>query len=828
MTIINLFKKINRSTLFSCLLSLSLLILLPINGHADDSQTFTFTNESSSHFFDPAANDQSLIYLGEIFGTMPSILAGSGSTLLSDIFGIFNTIVMVVAIFFVAYTTFVGILNTAGDGEMFGRKWSSMWVPVRLVGGLGLLVPTDSGYCVAQMIIMWIVVQGIGAADHLTNTVIDYMEQGQVVFMRSIEDASGGDQGQTGGATGSEAETNSITTYDSTISALYQGMTCMQAIYKTELALSNEDPTLTPPTPVSPPQLVANSDKTVYTMTFPATSAEGDTSTTCGQIVIDHNTADLTKFQTFMPYLQTGINAIMPSINAAAYYMVNYNPYLYDDDPDNDTTAFHPPKPNDTTDSPENLIEEDVLQASYDFVGSNYMEELSQTYNSYAVQGQNAIIDDTSHYDYYEDIRAYGWVALGDIYWYMVQSVRQETLSEIAILCQSSTGSTTTDMLGVEHTCTFPTEGFFDVSSVKVYTLDYAPTFINSLIQARDNGNVDTSDFVVSSGASYNPIDAMVKAINGAIMSGLSDPTQNPIVSAQNIGHTIIIVVEVFFAVITIGAVTIGAIAGYMASISPGFLIAQSAMAMILPGFFLFATTFLVLGATLSVLMPIIPAIIFFLAVIHWMVSVTEAVVAGPIIATGILHPEGSELWGKAEPAVMLMVNMFLRPSLIVVGLSAGVILSFVTTGFINFAFFNAMNLTTANNEDMGGTTAIESVMFLFTYVGLIMLAINKSFGTIHLIPDMVLRWISGGERASFGRGGAEDMQKVSEQQGKGESANKEHGQELSKDAQSGQKRGEKAGKDAKKQHGNDKSPEGSNNVGEGGDGASAAAATGA
>ena len=78
----------------------------------------------------------------------------------------------------------------------------------------------------------------------------------------------------------------------------------------------------------------------------------------------------------FDPYIINAINAIMPSINAAAYYMVNYNPYLYDNDPANDTTTFYP----------STSAEETVLQTSYNFVGSNYLNELSNTYQSFADQ----------------------------------------------------------------------------------------------------------------------------------------------------------------------------------------------------------------------------------------------------------------------------------------------------------------------------------------------------------------------------------------------------------------------------------------------------------
>lgn len=770
-------------------LLLTFLGIFPALSYAD---TYTFDSSGTSHFFDPAVNDQSLIYLGEIFGTIAPILAGAGSTFLGQLFSIFNTVVLTVAIFFVGYTTFVGVLNTAGEGEMFGRKWSSLWVPFRLVLGIGLLVPSSSGYCVAQMSIIWVVVQGIGAADHLTNSVINYMEEGQTVFIRSMEDATGGDQGANGGATGSSAGPETINAYDTTIKALFQNMVCMQSIYKQKISNGEVVSVVVPPKLVQPPDNNAQ-----YIITFPDPSVMSipeQPSETCGKITIDQGNADSNDFHTFYdPYLIHAINALMPSINAAAYYMVNYNPYLYDDDPENDSIPFWP--------SDDQTTEDSILEATYHLVGSNYLNELSETYQSFVDQAQQAIEgDDSKHTDYYENIRAYGWVSLGNIYWYMIKSVSGQLQAEGASLCLTIDPSKTiTDAAGIVHTCKPPEQ--YGHEGIDRYTQTYAPDFIDSLIATRDNAKdaADSGDFVVSSGESIAPVAAMVKAINGAIMKGLSNRYHNPIVSAQKIGHTIIIAVEIFFAVFTFTMLTLGGAFGVMSSIQPYFLVIQAIAALILPGLFLLATVFFILGGTLSVIVPMIPPIIFFLAVTHWMLSVTESMVAGPIVAMGILHPEGSELWGKAEPAVMLMINMFLRPSLIVIGLAAGVMLSFVSTGFINFAFFNAMNLTMGSNDEHGSsTTAIESILFLFMYVGLIIAAINKSFGTIHAVPDMVMRWISGGERSQFGRGGAEDMQKVSEQQGKGESSGKEYAQDSSRSAESAEKRGHQAGKGLK------------------------------
>src|SRR3990167_11510440 len=127
------------------------------------------------NFFDIASNDQSLYYLGTIFGLVGNLLPASNAPLLFGImFRVINTIALTIGAFIVIYVTVVGLLTTAQEGEFLGRQWSSLWVPVRPVLGIAALFPTATGYSAIQVIIMWIVLQGVGAADTLWTTIVNF------------------------------------------------------------------------------------------------------------------------------------------------------------------------------------------------------------------------------------------------------------------------------------------------------------------------------------------------------------------------------------------------------------------------------------------------------------------------------------------------------------------------------------------------------------------------------------------------------------------------------------------------------------------------------
>lgn len=63
------------------------------------------------------------------------------------------------------YTLLVGTMSTAHDGEILGKRWSTLWVPIRTSLGVAMILPVKNGFCAVQIIIIWLATQGIGLAD---------------------------------------------------------------------------------------------------------------------------------------------------------------------------------------------------------------------------------------------------------------------------------------------------------------------------------------------------------------------------------------------------------------------------------------------------------------------------------------------------------------------------------------------------------------------------------------------------------------------------------------------------------------------------------------
>lgn len=137
--------------------------------------------DNSSLSFTPPVSDYSMVFLGNLFGVVDGVLNGTGSQIMGAMFSVFNSAVLALGGIIIMYTLIVSTMNTAHEGQMLGQKWSSIWIPVRSTAGLALLVPKASGYCLMQIFIMWVVAQGVGAADKVWDAALGYLNRGGAI-----------------------------------------------------------------------------------------------------------------------------------------------------------------------------------------------------------------------------------------------------------------------------------------------------------------------------------------------------------------------------------------------------------------------------------------------------------------------------------------------------------------------------------------------------------------------------------------------------------------------------------------------------------------------
>ena len=188
------------------------------------------------------------------------------------------------------------------------------------------------------------------------------------------------------------------------------------------------------------------------------------------------------------------------------------------------------------------------------------------------------------------------------------------------------------------------------------------------------------------------------------------------------------------------------------------------------------------IGFTTAYYIPMLPYMIFTFGAMAWLISVIEAMVAAPIVALGVTHPEGHDAFGKGEAAVMILINVFLRPSMMIIGYIAAIALSYVGVWMLNAGYDHAIGFIQQSNPDKaqwgaselgsgsGGYSDWAGIYAFFfsilTYTTMYLILVQKSFTLISLLPDKVLRWIggspesSGQEAAQWATGEAKEQQK--------------------------------------------------------------------
>ena len=94
--------------------------------------------------FTPNQGDKAMMLMASLFGDI-GMFGASSSDAFSAVIRVFNGACLFIGGILVAYTIIAGTIGTAHDGEMLGKKFSSVWVPIRTALGTALILPILPG-----------------------------------------------------------------------------------------------------------------------------------------------------------------------------------------------------------------------------------------------------------------------------------------------------------------------------------------------------------------------------------------------------------------------------------------------------------------------------------------------------------------------------------------------------------------------------------------------------------------------------------------------------------------------------------------------------------
>lgn len=123
-----------------------------------------------SDLFNLASDDYAVDLLHRVFGGVVEYVSGEGGslddgTLLTSLIALFNKACLLVALIVGSYTTYVMVFDTAADGQTFGNSADTKYTIIRVLVGAIAFVPLSGGMTFAQLILVWLTVQGSALGD---------------------------------------------------------------------------------------------------------------------------------------------------------------------------------------------------------------------------------------------------------------------------------------------------------------------------------------------------------------------------------------------------------------------------------------------------------------------------------------------------------------------------------------------------------------------------------------------------------------------------------------------------------------------------------------
>lgn len=219
----------------------------------------------------------------------------------------------------------------------------------------------------------------------------------------------------------------------------------------------------------------------------------------------------------------------------------------------------------------------------------------------------------------------------------------------------------------------------------------------------------------------------------------------NPLVAQQAVGGWILGIAQSIFLVFVGGAI--------VPVFGDGFIAAALA-------FLPFVLSIIVAAMVIVFYLPMLPFIIWIGNLIGWIVMLFQAMLGIPIWLVSFMRNDSDGFIGKTGQGYLLILEGFLRPSLMIFALYFAFYLLIPVTKIVNFFFLFVTNSIYSNVSSF-----FAVCYYVFTIV-IYAVLLNKImvilFNLIESIPDKILTWIGSNVNSIMSNAGKELDNQVS------------------------------------------------------------------
>ncbi|ABE29053.1 conjugal transfer/type IV secretion DotA/TraY family protein [Paraburkholderia xenovorans LB400] len=671
------------------------------------TSAFALDLNNLTDLFTVPSGDVSASILKSLFGALPS-LGGAGTDAFQQPIATFNQLVLIVGGVLAAYGILTGTVMTAHEGEVAGRSIHSVWYPIRTAIGSALILPVFNGYCTIQVLVMWCVLQGVGLADAVWAT---FTSSSNLSNMVSVS-YNGPD-------------VNKLA-HD-----IVKAEMCMAAIntFYNSPAEQGGNPNLLPQaginmavTPVTstdsaPADMFNGAPASSITSTIykfgNSTGAGGISVDYCGTVTVTPmtiasataNTSSTSQSLAWSigatgPYTQQNINNINQAQSQAIQTMISDAQSLVS------TTAqtIYSDSKNGIS-----LTGSDIqsFNSSIDTMIGHY----NQTVHAAAANAMNSAV---SFSDISAEAQQDGWALAGA--WFMkfmyLQDRTQQAIANVPT--SSAINSIPSDMMG-------------DLGSIYMSGLNILAS--NSSVSG-DYGITDDAN--KQSFVKDGDMGAAVTRLVGKALNFSINDNDNPVMTVKRLGDWMITVAG---ALATVKIATTAGVVGKVLS----FVGISDLITIVLSPIIMFL---ICLGFISSYIIPVMPFIMWFGIVTAYIILCVEAVIAAPLWCVMLLNPQANGLLGEQKRGLQMVLNLMLRPTVMIFGLAASIILIQVMGTLLNHIFSSVWVMSQSSSNILVAILGAGAGVLVYDVMAFLL--IKKLFGAITQIPDQLFNWIGG------------------------------------------------------------------------------------
>lgn len=647
---------------------------------------------SGLHAFTPPPGDLSVDFLHQVFGTAPDgVGLGGAGTIIAAMMAVFNLAVLSLAMLFVGYTTVVGTVNSAQDGVLLGKKMSSAWVPIRTVAGSALLLPLASGFSLIQMGVLWLAVQGVGVADAAWKAGMTAFGQTGSIGQISVPDA----RPLAANVLRSEVcmaimnKTYEATGRKERIVAIKPGASAAQNSLYNSVAVQN----------LSQFGARAGFEYRWQSDTRPGPAACGSLAWETGQIQMVRGQAINNDNPTGSKVADAARAKIMAAHTQAVDAMVN---------------ELRP------------VAQQIAISNRRPTAG--VIEKAALNYSNAVAIAAKAAVDaspDAAREAFIQHAETGGWILAGTWYNHLLQL--QDAVQSAA------------NVIPISHTVRIED---MEVSETLISYRD-AMAFTEEYLKDRSASPRKSYEESIEDAKSFRSADDVWRILSVPFMSALDAITQHisgsntsPLMQLRDTGNTII---SAGFAIKAAAFAMAGLAGSNVSELTVGNVFNLSdALKTTTSTIEWLSAALWGLGAMLAFYLPAVPAFIWGTAVLRWLASVAEAVLAAPLMAAFIIHPDGSETVGRAGPGMMLILAMVMQPVLLVCAFGFSVLMVYVAGVLVNMMFIGMV--AGATQGSLVGPISV--LAYTSIYVAMMVMAMHACFSLTQAVPDNAMKFV--------------------------------------------------------------------------------------